>query len=162
MSNLPEGTFRRRDVPMTEARAMVQSARAAGKLLCVAREDLAAPYSERARKRHEQLCAVLSSHAEIDIQLEDFFGNEIANPLSFAEIGSERRLLVVDCHYAVDGETSSENRSEGSLGTDKPRKTRAPLTMKEAIQMSVVPDSIKFSVFEGVDPRDLNACTPAE
>jgi len=87
---------------MTEARAMVQSARAAGKLLCVAREDLAAPYSERARKRHEQLCAVLSSHAEIDIQLEDFFGNEIANPLSFAEIGSERRLLVVDCHYAVD------------------------------------------------------------
>lgn len=152
MSNLPVGTFRRRDLTMTEARNMVNSARASGTLLCVAKEDLAAPYCEGERKRHKQLCAALREHADIEIHLKDFFGDDIANPLSFAEIGSERSLLVVDCHYAAVDETRLDTTAVDTLGTDKPSKTRALLMMKDAIKMSVVPDSIKFYVFENVDP----------
>ena len=72
------------------------AARASGTLVCVAKEDLAAPYCEDARESHRQLCAALRAHADIEIHLRDFFGENYANPLLFAEIGEQRSLLVVD------------------------------------------------------------------
>lgn len=96
MSKLPVGSFRKRALSTAEARGMVNSARAAGTLVCVAEEDLGAPYSERGRERHRQLCAALRDHADIEIQLKDFFGEDCANPLCFAEVGEQRSLLVVD------------------------------------------------------------------
>jgi hypothetical protein len=127
MSNLPVGTFRRRVLLTAEARSMLESARASGTLVCVAKGDLGAPYGERDRERHTQLCAALREHAGIEVELEDFFGDNCANPLCFAEIGKEGSLIVVDCHYAYDPK----------LGLGK---------------MNIAPDSIQFNVFEHLEP----------
>jgi hypothetical protein len=70
MSNIPVGTvFRRRALSTAEARGKVSSARAAGTLVCVAKEDLAAPRCERERESHRQLCAALREHTDIEIHL---------------------------------------------------------------------------------------------
>jgi len=151
LSNLPVGSFRRRVLPLVKARSIVNSARASGTLLCVAKEDLAAPYCEGERQRHKQLSAALRKHAGIDIHLNDFLGDDFANPLSFAEVGNERTLLVVDCHYAVDDETRLDTTAADSLGTDKPSKMRALPTTIEPTRMIVVPDSIQFYIFEHID-----------
>lgn len=62
LSNLPVGSFRRRVLPPAEARGLILAARASGLLLCVAKEDLGAPYGERAREKHRQLCEALREH----------------------------------------------------------------------------------------------------
>jgi len=67
MSNIPVGLFRRRVVSTAEARSIVSAARASGTLVCVAKDDLGAPYCERERERHRLLCALLREHADIDI-----------------------------------------------------------------------------------------------
>lgn len=127
MSNLSVGTFRRRVLSTAEARSMVESARASGTLVCVAKDDLGAPYGKRGREKHAQLSAALREHAGIEVDLKDFFGNDCANPLCFAEIGKQGSLIVVDCHYAYDPKVG--------LG-----------------KMNIAPDSIQFNVFEHLEP----------
>lgn len=56
LSNFPAGTFRKRMLSNAEARGLITEARAAGALVCVADADLAAPYGEREREKHRQLC----------------------------------------------------------------------------------------------------------
>jgi len=90
LSNFPVGSFRRRALPTEEARRLIHAARVLGSLLCVAKEDLGAPYGERAREKHRELCAALREHADIEIELEDFFGRSCANPLCFAEVGEQQ------------------------------------------------------------------------
>lgn len=160
MSNLPVGTFRRRALSTAEARGMVNSARAAGTLLCVAEEDLGAPYAERERERHRQLCAALRHHADIEIHLKDFFGENCANPLCFAEVGEQRSLLVVDCCYSFDGVARPKTRVADSAGPDESSDARARRLTTGAIKMSIAPDSIQFYVFEQIEPT-ANALDPA-
>ena len=150
-SNLPVGTFRRRVLSTAEARSMVNSARESGALVCVAKEDLGAPYCEGARERHRELCAALRANADIEIHLKDFFGENCANPLCLAEIGGQGSLLIVDCHYAFDDEIRPVATAAGTSDTDETFKARARLT-KDMLKMSVAPDSIKFYVFEQVEP----------
>jgi len=101
LSNFPIGTVRRRILSQAEARSKINSARTAGKLVCVARDDLGAPYCEREREKHEQLCAALRDQIDIDVRLKDFFGSSCANPLCLAQVGDQAELLVVDCAYAM-------------------------------------------------------------
>ena len=154
LSNLPVGSFRRRLLPMTEARSLIHAARASGMLLCVAKEDLGAPYGERAREKHRELCAALRQHADIEIELEDFFGRNSANPLCLAEVGEQRSLLVVDCHYAFDrelgGSTAEAARAQDPAGDISEEGARR--RVNEALKMRVVPDSVEFYVFEQVAP----------
>jgi len=131
---------------------MVNAARASGTLVCVAKEDLAAPYCEDEREKHRQLCAALGEHAEIEIHLEDFFGPDCANPLCVARIGGQRRLLVVDCLYSIYDSTRPDVGAADISDADESPKARARRLMKVAISMSFHPDSIKFYSFEQVEP----------
>lgn len=131
---------------------MVNAARASGTLLCVAKEDLAAPYCEDARESHRQLCAALGEHAEIEICLQDFFGPDCANPLCLARIGEQRCLLVVDCHYTFDRNTSLDTETADASNPGESPKARARRLVKEAIKMKIAPDSIKFYSFEQGEP----------
>lgn len=159
LANLPVGTFTRRVLSTTEARSMVDSARASGTLLCVAKDDLAAPYRADERESHKQLCAALRDHTNIGIQLEDFFGDYCAIPLCVAEVGAERSLLVVDCHYAFDDEIRPD-ATAADTSVDETPKARARRLMKKTIRMNVDPDSIKFYVFEQVEPAHVTGrCT---
>ena len=153
MSNFPVGTFRRRELSTTEARGTVDAARESGTLVCVAKSDLAAPYCEDEREKHTQLCAALGERAGIEICLQDFFGSDCATPLCIARIGEQRRLLVVDCHYAFDRTTSSDSEvADASIPGEAPI-ARARSLVRGARPMKIVTDSIKFYSFEQVDPR---------
>ena len=140
---------------MDEARNVVNSARMSGALLCVAQEDLGAPYCENARERHRQLCAALRDHADIEIHLKDFLGENCANPLCLAEIGGQRSLLVVDCHYRFDAEIRPDTTAADTSDPDETSKARARRVMGKA--MSIAPDSIRFYSFEQID---ANASPP--
>jgi len=153
LSNLPVGSFRRRVVPMTEARSLIHEARASGTLLCVAKEDLGAPYGERAREKHRELCAALRQYADIEIELKDFFGQNCANPLCFAEVGEQHSLLVVDCHYADDCASLSNASAEAADSPGETAEEAARHRTKSALKMSVAPDSIRFYIFEHVAAR---------
>jgi len=152
LSNLPVGSFRRRVLSTAEARSVIRSARASGTLLCVAKEDLGAPYCEQARERHRELCAALREYGDIEIHLKDFFGEACANPLCFAEVWEQQSLLVVECHYSFDpalrrdaaAAVDASNRPGEAAGARVRRR------VKEAFNMKVLPDSIAFYAFEQV------------
>ena len=159
LANLPIGTFTRRVLSTAEARSVVDSARASGTLLCVAKDDLAAPYREHERERHEQLCTALRDHRNIDVQLEDFFGGDCVNPLCIAEVGEKRSLLIVDCRYAFDDEIRPDTTAADTLVDETP-KARARRLMKNSMRMNVDRDSIKFYVFEQVKPPHATGVAP--
>lgn len=147
LSNLPVGSFRRRILSTAEARSVIRSARASGTLLCVAKEDLGAPYCEGARERHRELCAALREYGDIEIELKDFFGEACANPLCFAEIGEHQSLLVVECRYSFD----PAQRRDASNRPGEAAEARVRRRVKEeALNMKVLPDSIEFYAFEQV------------
>jgi hypothetical protein len=153
MSNIPVGAvIRRRILSTAEARSMVNSARASGTLVCIAKADLGAPFSEIERESHRRVCAALRDHADIDIHLKDFFGANCANPLCFAEIGSQRSLLVVDCHYAFDRNTRPDIKATNPAALDEISREQAVRRAKETMKLSVVPDSIRFYIFEQIEP----------
>jgi hypothetical protein len=154
MSNIPVRTvFRRRALSTAEARGMFSSARAAGALVCVSKADLAAPYCERERESHKQLCAALREHTDIDIHLKDFFGVDCFNPLCLAEIGSQSSLLVVDCHYAFDDDaTRGDAKALDASDLDGMSEEQAVRRIKDSMKMSIVPDSIAFYLFEQIEP----------
>jgi hypothetical protein len=152
MSNIPvETPFRRRVLSTAEARSMVNSARASGTLICVAQDDLGAPYCEREREKHSELCAVLRDHADIDIHLKDFFGDDCALPLCVAEIGNQRSLLVVDCGYVRVNKHGSNNRFPNPSDLDEAPGARAERLTKELLKMRIAPETIRFYVFEQVE-----------
>lgn len=127
LSNLSLGAFRRRILSKEEARSMIGSASASGHLACVAKDDLGAPYCERERERHTQLCAALREHADVEVRLQDFFGRDCATPLCAAEVGEHKDLLVVDCAYVVDMKSSVEAvpaDGSGSAGSFEERVRR--------------------------------------
>lgn len=101
MSNLAVGIIRKRVLSTEEARSLIHQARAADKLSCVSGDDVGAPCGSPEREQLEELCAALRQHADID--LEDFFGADCSNPLCLALISEEQSLLLVDCHYGLDG-----------------------------------------------------------
>ena len=150
LSNLPVGHFRRRVLSKAEAGSLIISARTSGKLVCVAKDDLGAPYCERARERHKQLCAALRDHADVEIQLMDFFGTDCANPLCLVEVGQGKDLLVVDCAYALHLEARVDATRADVSGPTESFEARARQFREDRLRMSIAPDSIKFYIFEQV------------
>lgn len=150
LENLPTGTFSKRLLSTVEARAMVKSARAAGTLVCVTRDDLAAPYMADARERHEELCELLQEHADMQLQLDDFFGDTCVNTSAFATVTTQSRLLVVDCHYTFDARRAAMPEGLGKVG--RTTKSTTP-----RLRVSLAPDSLQFHVIEQVDGAPLVA-----
>lgn len=151
LSNLPGGAFRKRRLSTEDARTMIDSARSAQTLICVAKDDLGAPYHVRSRERHEQLCAALQDQAGIEIRLRDFFGRDCANPLCLAEVDEHRCLLVVDCTYVFNdevraGAASGDVCGPGAASDDAVRRSGPAI-----LSMGIAPDSIEFHLFEHVE-----------
>ena len=90
------------------------------------------------------------ARANIEIRLEDFFGRNCANPLCFAEIGEQRSLVVVDCHYAFDDEIRANAAAADTAKLDETLTARARLT-NGANKLNIAPDSIRFYVFEQIE-----------
>jgi hypothetical protein len=158
LSNIPVGIFRRRALSTAEARSIVSAARASGTLVCVAKDDLGAPYCEKERERHRQLCALLREHADIDVHLEDFFGARCARPLCQASVGSQRSILVVvDCYFTFDLDIRAEIEATDTSAFDASSKELALRITKGSIKKSIDPESIQFYVFEQIEP-DAVAC----
>ena len=149
LSNLPVGTFRRRTLSMVEARSMIEAARSSGTLVCVAKDDLGAPYCEHARERHEQLCTVLRDHADVEIQLKDFFGRDCANPLCGAEVGEQGDMMVIDCSYAIEVAAPADAPSAGVTSPAEP--SAHPRRDIDALGIKMVPGSIAFNLFEHIE-----------
>ena len=143
LGNLPTGIFRQRDLSTAEARDILRGARISKSLICVSRKDLGAPYENRARQRHEELCAVLREHADIEMHLRDFFGELCVNPSCLAKVTNQSRLLVVDCHYVRDHQESSDaGPPESDVGGEPIERLRSLLRMKLA------PESLRFHILE--------------
>jgi len=143
LGNLPTGVFRNRVVSIAEARSMLSAARTSGTLVCVSRADLGAPYETRARDRHEELCKLLREHADIEVHMQDFFGEHCANPSCFAEVTSQGRLLVVDCSY-VWHSAAKHSGQVLSSGHEPERSLKALLNMQLAAE------TLRFHVFEHI------------
>lgn len=148
LSNFPAGIMTKRLLSLVEAKAIIDAARSAKALVCVAKDDLGAPYCEREREKHRELCAALLGHTGIDIGLKDFFGELTANPLCFAELNDQASLLVIDCHYTVDRNPANDpapsgTRIDGESSTKELRRQR-----REAMKMNLAPDTAEFHLFE--------------
>ena len=76
-------------------------------MVCVSHDDLNAPYCDRERGQHEELCKLLVENFKINLSLEDFFssseeeGETISYvcPLGVASVKDQDRLLIVTCNY---------------------------------------------------------------
>lgn len=150
LSNFPIGTVRRRLLSQAEARSKIDSASAAGKLVCVAKADLGAQHCER--EHHEQLCASLRDQVGIDVRLQDFFGSDCANPLCLAKVGMQAELLVVDCAYVIDAKARVNAAHAGvvpSAESFEAAKTRR-LGREAFFGMTIASDSIRFYLFEQI------------
>jgi hypothetical protein len=109
LDNFSFGKFVHYCVQPQEAASLIERARAENRLRGVCEPDLLAPYEERERKRHEQLCEVLRSHWGIDLTLDDFLtqGEDEGEtfysvyPLEFARVEGNARLMVVTCAYTL-------------------------------------------------------------
>jgi len=113
----------------------------------VAKDDLGAPYCERERERHKQLCAALRDHADVEIQLSEFFGSDCANPLCLAQVGERQSLLVVDCAYVLDVEAHVD-AARAVAGSSESFGVCAHQLHEDRLMMSIAPDSIGFHLFE--------------
>lgn len=140
LDNLPQGTFRRRKITAHEAKRSIETARKNRSLLCVSKDDLVAPYSQYERDQHAALRQLLQDSCGIVLSLEDFLTPEdiadgcyTINPLVFAEVQGDDRLIVVTCMYAWI----------------KDRSARA--TLKD----SFIPDpsTVTFHVIEAISPN---------
>lgn len=148
LGNLPTGVFSKHVLSTAEARSVLSTARVSKSLICVSRKDLGAPYEKRARERHEELCKLLREHADIEVSMRDFFGRDCANPSCLAEVTSRNRLLVVDCHYALDIDHASDDPEQAEQSAD----ARARRRQRGSLKMKLAPDSLQFHILEQISP----------
>jgi hypothetical protein len=135
LENIPEGTFAHRLLSPATARAMIEAARAAGRLCGASDDDLFAPEQERELRQHEELRRVLAEHHDIALKVDDFLmlddGDEgfepPLRPLALVDFDAQNRLLVIDCQY--------------ELARGQP---------PSALQFNIDPESVTFHLFEAV------------
>ena len=103
------------------------------------------------RERHKELCAALRDHADVEIQLRDFFGSDCARPLCLAEVGVREDLLVVDCAFALDMEARVDAPREGVSDPSEFSEASARQLARARLRTSIAPDSIEFYMFEQIE-----------
>ena len=89
-------------MPADDARRYIDEARQAGRLVCVCQDDLLAPYREKERKNHQDLCGVLGEHFGITLSLKEFCSKDAEDgdslfymrPLCCAQVKNQDRLLI--------------------------------------------------------------------
>lgn len=148
--NLPLGTITKTSIAPGAARTLITEARAAGELLCVAQDDLAAPWREakRAKRKHVELCEALELTHDIKLGIEDFFGRHCVNILQAAHLFDGARILVVNCAYVWPEKAPEENAKKADSGAVE------DIVESLRIRMYVAPDSIEFLLFESDAQRE--------
>lgn len=144
LENIPEGKFVHRRVALGEAKELIDAARRASTLVCVSQDDLLAPYHERERRNHEELCRVLSDQHGVALGFDDFLSKDeidgeeiyVMRPLALAEINGGR-LLLVNCHYALAGERNGR-----------------------ALEFEIAADSVTFHLFEALGDSERLTTAP--
>lgn len=101
LSNLPGTTFTRRSLSADEAGNLIAQARLGRSLMGVSSEDLAAPYQKRSLDLHMEVCDALRA-CGIELAIKDFFNENFCNPLQFARVRGEHRLLIVEVGFEVN------------------------------------------------------------
>ena len=89
--------------------------------------------------------SVLRRHANIEMHLRDFFGEDCVNPSCVAEVTLHSRLLVVDCNYTLD--------HLGSGCSDRPEPDADAAACRDGndqLKMKLAPDSLQFHLFEQI------------
>ncbi len=103
LDNLPVGAFRRRQLPVSEAKALILQAKRDGLLQGVCDEDLFSPGMESKANDHEELRQVLCDAHNIQLSMEDFTlpgsGFETVFPLNLVEVTGEHNLMIVTFSY---------------------------------------------------------------
>jgi hypothetical protein len=108
----------------------------AGKLFCVSKDDLLAPFREREREKHQEFCAMLREQFGIKLSLRDFCTEDkdesgpifSIQPLQMAEIQNQNRFfMVITCAYQL-GEKTKKGRH----------------------LFSIAPSSVAFHLFESI------------
>jgi hypothetical protein len=110
LENFPEGTFIHRRMKPADARRAISAARKRKSLLCVSQDDLLAPYRQRERKNHFDLCRVLTNEFGIELTVANFCGNfddeddsmVSINPLNIVQVSGRDRLIIANCAYTLD------------------------------------------------------------
>ena len=108
LSNFCASSFTKRQVSDLEASELVRNARTQGAVIGVSMSDLAAPYEQRARHHHRELCRGLALRG-IAVSFEDFFGPNMCNSLDMARVSGGDRLLVVNCDFEVNDPQGGSN-----------------------------------------------------
>lgn len=109
VESLPEGLFRHRRVPTSEAVLIINGAFAEKRCICVSNTDLLAPYKRRELERAQELCKLLREHLGVAIDINRFFhgtaddaGNETIYsvlPLQCIVLGRGDAMITVTGHY---------------------------------------------------------------
>ena len=113
----------------------IDKARREGRLLCVSKDNVLAPYRMRERENHNALRRALKKHFGISLAFRDFTGSSKSSegtmysitPLQCVQVEGGNRLLVVTCAYTLD---KREKRNR--------------------LSFSIAPDSIEFHLIESV------------
>lgn len=137
LSNFPEGAFQHEKLTQETGAALVNGAIASNTLSVFSDTDFLAPYHEREKDKHAELCRVLKENLGVDISLKMFtseFKDEDGarryhvNPLQVYQLSPDCPLLVVTCHYVWNRSPSRDD-----LGLD------------------VSPESVAFHLFSVSD-----------
>ena len=143
LENFPIGTFIHRVLSSSEAKQLIDSTRAHGKVVGVSRDDLLSPNSKDRLENHNELREVLETAYGVSLRAEDFLqedsdeGGETlisALPLSLFEISSDESLMVINCSYEMTG--------------------RSPKMI-----FKVSPETIEFHLFEAVEDLGTSSGT---
>ena len=142
LENLPVGRFVRRQVPIDEARELIRAARAGGRLHCVTRKDILAPYGVRHLRRHIGLCALLSTEFNIAMSVKDFTSMDSGppplryiNPLQCVQLAIGDQMLVATCNCVMKPKS-------GDIDSDR--------------RFSLAPDSLRFDLIDAKAGTDLS------
>ncbi len=143
LTNLPGTTFTKRLLLDLDAGTLISQARADGTLMGVSSADLIAPYEKRSYDLHVDVCDALRTRG-IELSVRDFFNETFCNPLQFARVSQDHRLLVVDCGFRFDHDV-------GGCAARNP-ETQADAKGQELARVSKMfklnPDSFAFHLFE--------------
>lgn len=107
--------------------------------------DLGAPYVKHKHRDYVEVCAAARSYG-VELAVEDFFNEHFCNPLQFARVGQDHRLLVVDCTFLLipPGEVPAGEPANGRAETQSREQERERVSRL----FKVDSESLAFHLFE--------------
>jgi hypothetical protein len=144
LSNLPGTTFTRRSLSAVEVGDLIAQAQLEGALMGVSSDDLAAPYQKRSLDLYMEACDTLRA-CGVELAIKDFFGENFCNPLQFARVQGEHRLLIVEVGFEVNLPATSSVAAPELL-----ESVEGQLAARVSKLFKVSPEAFRFHLFEEI------------